>query len=146
MTDFDFKRTTPMPIKAEAVKKILRRDIDPNMTLKEMIVYTRRLISYRKGHRKQINGPEGKVKEVLDNNNLHPITVNEWLRYTTVPEDLVKESQQWKSTQGIKPFTSQKKILQLNEARIKKKKAEIGMMILELGRQAIYDLERLRYG
>ena len=142
MSDFDFKRTTPMPIKAEAVKKILRRDIDPALTDKEMIVYTSRLLNYRKGLRKKLGEREQKVKEILDREGLHPITVNEWLRYCLVPEEMMKNVQGYTHGLGL----SQRRVMQLNDARVKKKKAELGLMILELGRQAIEDIERLKYG
>lgn len=142
MPDFEFKRTTPMPIKAEAIKKILRRDIDPDLTDKEMIVYTKRLICFRKGHRKQIGDREKKIKEILDREGLHPITVNEWLRYCLVPEEMMKNIKGYTHGHGL----SQRRIIQMNEARIKKKKAELGLMILELGRQSIEDLEKLKYG
>lgn len=142
MSDFEFKRSTPMPIKAEAIKKILRRDIDPDLTEKEMIVYTRRLDCYRNGFRKQIGERERKLKEILDREKLNPITVNEWLRYCLVPEEIMKNVKGYTHGHGI----SHRRAIQLHDARIKKKRAELGLLILELGRQAIEDLERLRYG
>lgn len=144
--DFEFKKTTPMPVKAEAVKKILRRDLDQNMSLKEMIVYTKRLICYRKGLRKKLGVIELKVKEIFDKNNINPNSVYRWLRYTIVPEDIIRELEQFKTTRGVKPFTSQRRMLEIDESRIRKKKAEIGLMVLELGRQTIYDLDRIKYG
>lgn len=130
-----------MHIKAEFVKKLLRAGIDPDLTDKEMIVYCNRLIYYRKGIRKQLGEIETKAKEILDKHKLNPITVDKWLRITLVPEDIVKNFK-LTGTHGL----SDTRILQLNESRIKKKRAELGLLILELGRQAIEDIEKIRFG
>lgn len=139
--ELNFKRTTSMHIKAEFIKKLFRQEINPDLTDKEMIVYCNRLIQYRKGLRKQLGDTETKAKGILDKHKLNAITVDKWLRYSLVPEDVMKNFR-LTGTHGL----SDSRVLQLNESRIKKKRAELGLLILELGRQSIEDLEKIRFG
>lgn len=139
--EIKFKKSVPAPIKAEAVKKLFRQEITPDLTTKEILVLLNHLDNYKRGLRKKLSKSEETAFELLNKIKVAPSTAYRWIRYSIIPEEIIGKINLYSQGKGY----TQRRLIEIDQARIRKKRAELALIILEKGRQMIEDLEKMHY-
>lgn len=136
------KRTTPSSVKAEIVKKLLRQEINPELTTKQILVILNHLQNHHRGLRTRLRLDDQKALELITKHNINPCTAYRWVRLSVIPEEVIGKMREYSKGATF----NQSRLIEIDNARVRRKRAELSLMILEKGRQLMEDLERLHYG
>ena len=130
----EFKRTTNAIQKGEQLKVLLKNKFKKEFQIKEVLAILVHIGLYRKGKRekKGINELEKEIDIYLKSINVNPRTAYRWVMASLLPKEYIEQIRKGDITYNYADRINQK----LSERR----KAELGLEILEMGREAVENL------
>lgn len=128
----EFKHEQDVFVKAEQVKGLIRSAFGDHLTHNQIQRHLA-LIVHNKYFNAKITGFQEQIRELLDQYKIGYRSAYRWLRATKLPEDIKEEVQKGK--------VSLTKAFEVNANLSKRRKASLGLQILEQGRALINHLE-----